>query len=390
MKRNAIALRRAISALLLAGCATASPTPTPTPTPPPAESMPAPDAHDEHARHTARAYHNARMNYGTATQTSHYLLGASGAAGGSAGGSLDDEFKVTTSVPLPEGFVGNLAYQPSSDRLWLISYGPPAATRRACTFFELDRRTGRVIVEKPLPFQGEFGAPALLDGFLYQGVYHQRKIYKIAVDGPRAGEVVDTVEVPPLAALDLSAHRSETFRFPFFIFSALAVMPGPLLVTHSEDLGELITLDPRTGKVMRQVPTQPSLSGLAPVPGPGGRTVLLANASPREFAMRNYLRRFLFRGGAPAPPMTATGDPEENGVNWMVLDPGSGEVLASAWRSPPRAAAGSVALVNSVPEEGKPYGRMTFLALGKEGLLTIEWAPSSFASSSIGRRDNPQ
>ena len=377
--------RAAVGLLMLAGCATASPTPTPSP--PPVESMPAADAHDEHARHMARAYHNSRMNYATATETAHYLLGASAAT---AGDSLDDEFKVTASVPLPEGFVGNLAYQPSKDRLWLISYGPPAATRRPCSFFELERRTGRVLVEKPLPFQGEFGAPAFLDGFLYQGIYHQRKLYKIAVDGPKAGEVVDTVAVPPLAALDLSAHKDQTFRFPFFIFSALAVMPGPLFVTHSEDLGELVTMDPRSGKVLRQVPTQPSLSGLAAVPGPGGRTLLLANASPREFAMRSYLRRFLFRGGAPAPPMTASGDPEDDGVIWLLLDPESGEVLASTWRSPPRAAAGSMALVKIVPEAGKPYGRMTFLALGKEGLLTIEWAPSSFASSSIGRRDNPQ
>jgi hypothetical protein len=387
MKLNVVVPRRAmvsamVSVLVMAGCATASPTPSP----PPVESVPAPDAHEAPARHRARAYHNARMNYATATETAHYLMGASSAAGA----DLDDEYKVTASVPLPEGFVGHLAYQPSRDRLWLISYGPPAATRRPCSFFELERRTGRVLVEKPLPFQGEFGAPAFLDGFLYQGIYHQRKIYKIAVDGPKAGEVVDTATVPPLAALDLSAHKDKTFRFPFFMFSALAVTPGPRFVTHSEDLGELVTLEPRSAKVLQQVPTQPSLAGLAAVPGPGGRTLLLANASPREFAMRNYQRRFLFRGGAPPAPMTATGDPEENGVIWMLLDPASGEVLASTWRSPSRAAAGSVALLKIVPEDGKPYGRMTFLALGKEGLLTIEWAPSNFASSSIGTRDNPQ
>jgi hypothetical protein len=385
MTWSALVPQRAVVAglLIVAGCATASPAPSP----PPRESMPAPDAHEAHARHKARAYHNARMNYATATRTANYRLGASSVA---AADGLDDEFRVTASVPLPEGFAGNLAYDPAKDRLWLISYGPPAATRRPCTFFELDRRTGRVLVEKPLPFQGEFGAPAFLGGFLYQGIYHQRKIHKIAVDGPDAGEVVGVVDVPPLAALDLRAHKHETFRFPFFLFSALAVIPGPRFVTHSEDLGELITLEPRSGRVVRQVPTQPSLTGLAAVPGPGGHTLLLASANPREFAMRNYLRRFLFRGGAPAPPMTAGGDPEENGVNWMLVDPESGEVLASAWRSPSRAAAGSVALMKAAPEDGKPYGRITFLALGKEGLLTIEWAPSSFASSSIGARDNPQ
>jgi hypothetical protein len=379
MKQHALV--PAVMSVVVASCAAAPPKPSP----PPAESIPAADAHEHHAKHKARAHHSARMNYATATQTANYLLGASG-----AGGNPEDEFKVTASVPLPEGFVGNLAYDPAKDRLWLISHGPPASTRRPSTFFELDRHTGRVLVEKPLLFKGEFGAPALLDGFLYQGIYHQRKIHKIAVDGPRAGEVVDTIEVPPLSALDLRAHKNQTFRFPFFIFSALAVLPGPELVTHSEDLGELVVLDPRTAAIVRQVSTQPSLAGLAAVPGPGGRTLLLANANPREFAMRDYQRSFLFRGAAPAPPMTATGDPEENGINWLLVDPESGEVLASAWRSPPRAAAGAVALVKIAPEDGKPYGRMTFLALGKEGLLTVEWAPSSFASSSIGTRANPQ
>jgi hypothetical protein len=245
-------------------------------------------------------------------------------------------------------------------------------------------------VEKTLPLKGEFGGPVLYQGALYQGVYHERKLFKIAIDGPHEGEVVATYPIPPLSALDLSAHRSEVFRFPFFVFSALAALPGSLLVTHSEDLGELIVLDAKSGKLVRQVPTQPSLAGLAAVPGPDGRTLLLANANPREFALRSYLRRFLFRGGAPADPMGADAAVEETGVAWMLVDPESGEVLSSTWRSPPRAQAGSVSLVRHVPEAGKPYGRLTFLAIGKEGLLTVEWAPSRFASSIIGRRDNPQ
>ena len=294
-----------------------------------------------------------------------------------------DELRVRAVLPVPSGFVGHVAHDPASKRLWLVSLGPPANTRGPSTLYEIDPTSGRVLQRAELPLVGEFGAPVHRDGQLYLGLYHQRRIHRIDLAaGPTFGRIAETIEVSPLTTLDLSAHRDQVFRYPFFAFTALTQAADGWL-THSEDLGQFLLLDRDSGRVVRQITTQPSLQGLAALPGPGGRTLVLANSNPREFAMRSYMRRFQFRGAAPPPPMGATELPEESGTNWLLLDLDTGEVLASVWHSPSRAKASSIALISAEPVEGTPFGRFLFYTLGAEGVLKVEWTPSTLATTVI-------
>ena len=299
---------------------------------------------------------------------------------------LSEVFRIVRVQPAPDGFVGHLAYDGSSGRLWLLSFGPPANTRGASTLYEIDPSSGRLLAQKEMPFRGEFGAPLYLDGHLYVGIYHQRRIHQIAVaDRAQMGRVVRTLELASINELDLSGHKDDVFRYPFFTFSSLVATPDGKLLTHSDDLGEFLTLDPQSGRVLRQVRTQPSLEGLSAAPGPKGEFLVLGNANPREFALKSYLRKFLFRGAQAAPPLTSDAPVEETGVTWMLLDPATGEVLSSIWHAPSRAMAKSIALVSHEKVAGTPYGRFRFLTLGREGILTVEWTPGTGAWSVIDR-----
>jgi hypothetical protein len=374
---------------LVAGCATPS-------------GGAAPAAEDPHAKHGAHAGHAGHAHHGNQNDGTYAYPGAtrkraSGVAFYALGGSSvslkpsNTTFRITRVLPLPDGFVGHLAYDAKGGRLWLVSYGPPANTRGPSTLYELDPATGRVLAQKALPFKGEFGAPLYRDGHLYLGIYHQRAIYQIAVDDrARLGEIVRTIQISSLNEMNLSAHKEKVFRYPFFAFSALVGLPDGKLLTHSEELGELVTLDAETGKALRQVGTQPSLEGLCAVPGPNGETLLMGNTNPHEYEMRAYMRKFLFRGEASAAPMASAPAVEETGVIWMLVDPESGEVLSSIWHAPSRAKSGDAALIKHEKVPDTPYGRYELFALGQEGLLTIEWIPSNVAWSVIDRGTPPQ
>jgi hypothetical protein len=304
---------------------------------------------------------------------------------------LNETFKIVRVMPVPDGFVGHIAYDRDSRRLWLVSYGPPANTRSQSTLYEVEPSSGKILAQKALPFLGEFGAPLHRDGYLYVGVYHERKIYRVVVgDRARLGHIDGAIDVASINELDLRAYKDKVFRYPFFTFSALADTPDGKLLTHSDDLSQFITLDAETGRVLKQVATQPSVAGLASVQGLEGQPLVLGNSNPREFAMTLQMRQWLFRGSATAAPMASDAPVEETGVNWMLLDPQSGEVLSSIWHAPSRAKASGIALIRHDRVEGSLYGRYVFFALGHEGILTIEWTPSNLAWSVIDRGNSPQ
>src|SRR5579872_3407482 len=260
------------------------------------------------------------------------------------------EFAVRRVTPVPSGFMGVWTYDAASDRLWLLSFGPPANTQGASTLYEVDAESGKILAQARMPFLGECSAAAFSDGFLYVGVPWQSKIYKVmAQDKSVMGKVVGSIPAPTL--IELRPGPEEVFRFPFLSFFGLAVTPDHNLLLHAQELGELITLDRETGKVLNRVKTLHALGGITPVPGPNGEFLLLANADPEAAALRAEMRRFLFRSNhgitppsAVRPDMTC-GRPEARDIRWVLIDGQTGDLLASTTQQCVRTDAGSVSLL---------------------------------------------
>jgi len=290
------------------------------------------------------------------------------------------DFKVTKVIKAPDNFMGGLAYDPASNRLWLLSVGPPANTKTSSILYELEPGAGRVIAQAKMPFLGEFGSPVFMDGHLYVGIPHASRLHKIAVSpASEFGKIVKTVRLPTLN--DLNETFSEPFRFPFINFPGLAPTPDKKLVLHAEDLGLFLTVDPENGKLLNKVQTLKGLGGTAAATGPGGHPMLLGNADPETTALKRDMRVFMFRSahGFTPPYAARTEEPcgrsDARDITWALLDPASGEVIASTLDRCSRTKAGPIALVKQEQMQGFPYGQLTFLTVADEGVLTVQWKP---------------
>ena len=62
-------------------------------------------------------------------------------------------------------------------------------------------------------------------------------------------------------------------------------------------------------------------------------------------------------------------------ISWALLNPETGDVLASTLDRCSRTKASPLALVKQEPLNGFPFGRFTFLTVADEGILTVQWKP---------------
>jgi hypothetical protein len=212
-----------------------------------------------------------------------------------------------------------------------------------------------------MPFKGDFGSPIYIDGFVYQGIFHESQVYKVDVRSRSAfGRIVKTVPLPTLNHLKLV---DESYPFPFIEFGGVTTTPDKKLMLHSDDTGEFITVDPETGGMINRIATIKALGGITAVPGPNGEFFVLGNSDPR--------------GGycALSYPPESSRSPEQKDISWALLNGKTGEVLASINTPNSRAYASTVSLVSYERAGDDSYGRYTFLATGEEGILKIQWTP---------------
>jgi hypothetical protein len=186
-------------------------------------------------------------------------------------------------------------------------------------------------------------------------------MYKIAAgDRSTLGRIEKVIPLPTLVDLKLG---DEAHPVPFIEFGGVAVTPDKQILIHADDVGELIKLDRETGRILTRVRTLKALGGITLVAGENGRSYVLANSDPR--------------GGycALSFPPALSRTPEQRDISWALIDGDSGEVLASIRTQNSRAYASTVSLMKHERVEGAPYGRMTFVATGEEGLVTLQWTP---------------
>jgi hypothetical protein len=273
------------------------------------------------------------------------------------------DFKVVRTFAPPHGFLGNLAYDIESGRLWLVSLGPPTNQSGPSTLYELDPTTGKVLAQAAMPFKGDLSEPVYIEGFLYQSVFHESKVYKIDVrDAASFGRVVTVIPLPTLVDLKLG---DESHPVPFIEFGGVAVTPDKNLMIHADDVGELITLDRDTGRILNRVRSLKALGGITTVPAAvPGSFYVLGNSDPR--------------GGycALSFPPALSRTPDQKDISWALIDPATGEVLASIRTQNSRAYASTVELMAHERVPGASYGRMRFLATGEEGVVVLEWTPT--------------
>lgn len=292
----------------------------------------------------------------------------------------DQGFRVRSVIPVPEKFVGNVAYDRKSGRLWLISLGPPANIFGPSILYEVAPDSGKVLRQKEMPFLGEFGTPVYLDGHLYQGVHHESKLYKIAVDEPsKFGTIV--AELPLPAAKDLPPREGFVSRFPFIPFTGATDTPDGKLLIHAELSGDLISIDPKTGGMLGHARTVRCLGGIARVPGPKGEFLVIGNADVMNSQLKIEMAEFMFRGKHGIVPISNDPltlncmRPEPMTIHWVLVDGKSGATLASTRLEYSRTYGKSIAFMSHAAVEGTPYGRYTLLATGHEGLLVLDWTP---------------
>lgn len=269
-------------------------------------------------------------------------------------------FKVVRTIQPPQNFIGNLTYDSESGRLWLISLGPPTSTNGPSMLYEMDINNGKILAQAEMPFKGDFGDPVFIDGYLYQGIFHESKLYKVAVDKENFGKIVSTVPLPTLNELNLV---DESHPLPFIEFGGVGVTPDKKIILHADDVGEFITVEPSTGRLLHRVRTLKALGGLDAVASHKGETLVLANSDPR--------------GGycALSFPPAISRTPEQKDISWALLNGRTGEVLASIRTQNSRAFAGTVTLLKHEQIPNTAFGKFTFLATGEEGILQIEWTP---------------
>jgi len=285
-------------------------------------------------------------------------------------------FRVVRVLNILPGFKGGMTFDPAAGRLFLMSFGPPANTKGPSILYEMDPAAGRVLRQAVMPFQGELASPVHIDGTLYQGVSYESKIYRIdARPGPGFGTILGTIALPTLDEIDHDGERS-VFRFPFVSFRGMTKTPDGKLLLLAQELGDLVEVDPATGRFTRRVPTFKGLAAISAVPampGETGERLLLAGSDPAQAEFESQVRRFMFRAAHTGPPLASYRGKRD--VLWVLLDAGTGDVLASHESLESRAEAGAVALLRREPVPGTPYGRLVFLSAGEEGLVEIEWTP---------------
>jgi hypothetical protein len=270
-------------------------------------------------------------------------------------------FKVTRTIAPPDGFLGNLAYDTAGNRLFLVSMGPPTNTMGPSMLYQLDPESGKVVAQAKMPFQGDLSSPVYIDGYVYQSVYHESKMYKVSVGQKDFGAVVKVIPLPTLNDLKLP---DESHPVPFIEFGGVAVTPDNNIVIHADDVGEFITIERETGKILNRVRTLKALGGIASARAPDGRMLVLGNSDPRgSYCALSY-------------PPAVSRSAQQKDISWAVLDGQTGEVLASLRKQNSPAYASTIALVKHEAVKDAPYGRFVFLATGEEGILTMEWTPT--------------
>ena len=281
----------------------------------------------------------------------------------------------------PTNFAGNVIGDPASGRLWLMSYGPPANLHGPSSLYELDPKSGRVLRATALPFHGEFGAAAYIRGSLYQVIPYESRLYEIAVDGLQAGHIVRTLALPTFA--DATVPGSEKYRFPFISFTVVGGVGDDALCLYASDLGELITIDAHTARILKRVRTSKGLAGVAAIPPAEGARLLLASFDPVDAALREEARRFAARGSHGILPLETTrasgeyGHPGQRTSTWLLIDAETGEVVAATALESARIKAGSVAIVSHERGMQTEYGVIVALTVGDDGLYTVAWTPQS-------------
>jgi hypothetical protein len=297
---------------------------------------------------------------------------------GHASHDLNHPFEIKQVLGTPSEFVGTLAYDAAGRRLLLTSFGPPANTKGPSFLYDLDPSTGAVRARARLPLLGEFAAGALLGGLLYHVVPYQSTLYGIDVGSERFGAVVKSLRLPALNDL---AHDDDVYRFPYIAFTGAAATPDGRLILYAADLGELMTVDPRTGECQRRVRTTKGLSAIATLPSSEGRHLLLGSFDPVDSSFRHESRRYMFRSAHGILPLETVraegnyGNPGQRTVAWVVLDPETGEVLSAASAESTRLHAGSLAVLDREGAVGARYGRVTAFTTGDEGVLKVSWTP---------------
>lgn len=283
--------------------------------------------------------------------------------------AMGSEFQILKVLEAPTRAAGHLAYDPESGRLWMITHGPPANTSGPSVLYEIDTEDGRILATAQLPFLGEIGMAAFVEGHLYQLVHHKSKLYKISVERESFGRLLAEIDLPTLNEIE---HEDDApLRFPFISFKGMTYTDGNLLA-HAQDLGELMVLDPETGRLRSRVATMRALAGIAATRGDRGELLVLGNSDPVKAAFEYHVRRYMFRASHGVVPATRYG---KRAIHWVLLDGERGELLASIRRLDPRIEASSVALISREPVEGAPYGRFEFWATGAEGIFRAQWTP---------------
>lgn len=299
-----------------------------------------------------------------------------------ASAAVAQELEYVGALPVPPGFAGHFAYDAESRRLWLISYGPPANKLGPSKVSEIDPADGRVLAEAELPLLGGFGPPVASGGYLYQPVNFESRIYKIVVgDSKRFGAIEGAIPIPMVSDLRSGADTSgtEPLKFPWLEVSGIAVTSDGNLLLHAGDLGELITIDRETGRILNRKPTMKGLGGICGVRAEGGRFYLLANLDPDDAAARDKARRFDLRAPEVVPWKRSkvtlfSHRTDQKHVLWILLDGESGEPMASVEDAASPVFASGTTLAEFRPVKGA-YGRFTFLAMGPAGILTMRWTP---------------
>jgi hypothetical protein len=267
--------------------------------------------------------------------------------------------KVLRSFAPPSGFIGNMAYDTVSNRLWLVSLGPPTNSTGQSMLYELDPTTGRVLRQASLPLRGDLAEPVYLNGHLYQGAYHESRLYKInTAIGANFGKIDAVIKLPTINDLKLVNERHQ---YPFIEFGGVTVTPENKLMIHADDVGEYITIDPVTGDLLNRVRTIKAMGGIEGTKDKQGRFLVVGNSDPR--------------GGycALSYPPSVSRSPRQKDISWALTDGRTGEVLASRREQNSKAYASTLALRRHDEVPGTPYGRFTLFALGEDGILEIEW-----------------
>lgn len=272
-----------------------------------------------------------------------------------------NDFRVVRAFAPPEGFLGNMAYDNETGHLYLVSLGPPTNTRGPSMLYRVDPKSGEVLAQAEMPFKGDFGQPVVINGHLYQGVFHESKLYKVEINDKAAfGKILKTVNLPTINDLKLV---NEAHSFPFIEFGGVTATPEGKLMLHADDVGEYITVDPETGALLERARTIKAMGGIAGTGDPQGRFLVVANSDPRGgYCALSY------------PPLLSR-SAEQKDISWALTDGRTGDVLASLRTQNSRAYASTIALVRHEMVPQSPYGRFTFYATGEEGILEIEWTP---------------